>query len=95
MYYAVYIITNKRNGTLYIGSTNDLSRRIWEHKHKQWGNFSRKYNLHQLVYFESGLTWEGARTRERQMKKWKRVWKIKLIEKLNPTWTDLYWELES
>jgi len=87
--HGVYIITNKKNGTLYIGSTNSLSRRIWEHKNKQWGKFSKKYNLTQLVYYESGLSWEGARIREKQMKKWKRAWKIRLIESQNPTWDGL------
>lgn len=93
--YYVYIITNRRNGTLYIGSTNDLGRRIWEHKNKQLGAFSKKYNLTKLVYYETSESWDGHKTREKQMKKWKRAWKLKLIEELNPNWEDLYWGLES
>ena len=85
----VYIITNKPNGVLYIGFTNDLSRRILEHKRKQTKGFSSKYNLSKLVYWEEFETSYEAFMRERQMKKWKRIWKIELIEKDNPEWKDL------
>lgn len=88
MFY-VYIVTNKPNGTLYIGFTDDLTRRMREHKSKACKGFAAKYNLTSLVYFEEHLTSNDAFVRERQMKKWKREWKIKLIEELNSTWEDL------
>jgi len=80
----VYILTSKRNGTLYIGVTSNLPQRIWQHKNNQLDGFSKKYNVKQLVYFEQHDTAESAITREKQIKKWKRVWKLKLIEKNNP-----------
>ncbi|MCO6500192.1 MAG: GIY-YIG nuclease family protein [Vicingus serpentipes] len=84
-----YILASKRNGTLYIGLTNELERRIFEHKNNVGSSFTSKYKIHQLVYFEEHATYEQAFTRERQMKKWKRDWKIELIEKENPLWKDL------
>ncbi len=87
---AVYIITNKRNGTLYIGATNDLVRRIFEHKNELIEGFSKQYHLHQLVYYEQHSTMESAFSREKQMKEWKRAWKIRMIEEKNPYWNDLY-----
>ena len=87
--YYVYILTNKPNGVLYIGFTNDLERRILEHKRKQVYGFSSKYNLNKLVYREEFENSYDAFKRERQMKKWKRKWKIELIEKQNPQWNDL------
>lgn len=86
----VYIVTNKRNGTLYTGHTEDLSLRIWEHKEKAYKGFSAKYGCDRLVWFESHETRESAFRRERQIKKWDRGWKLELIESGNPHWRDLY-----
>jgi len=91
--YYVYIMASKRNGTLYIGVTNDLVRRVYEHKNKLVKGFTAKYNVNQLVYFESTTEIESAILREKQLKKWKRKWKLELIEKMNPGWKDLYEEL--
>ena len=91
--YYVYIMASKRNGTLYIGVTNDLVRRVYEHKNKLVKGFTAKYNVNQLVYFESTPEIESAILREKQLKKWKRKWKLELIEKMNPGWKDLYEEL--
>jgi putative endonuclease len=91
--YYVYIICNKRNGTLYIGVTNDLFRRITEHKHGEIDGFSKKYNVHQLVYFEETSDIIAALTREKQIKKWKRAWKLRLIEQSNPEWKDLFQDI--
>jgi len=91
MKWCVYIITNKKEGVLYIGLTKDLKRRIYQHKNKVHSTaFSARYNLDRLVYFESFDVEKDARLREKQMKKWNRDWKIKLIEKTNPDWMDLY-----
>lgn len=87
--YYVYIITNKRNGTLYIGITNNIIRRIYEHKNKSSKGFSSKYSLFQLVYYEVFTSVNDAILREKQIKKWNRDWKIELIEKNNPKWIDL------
>lgn len=87
----VYILASKKNGTLYIGVTSNLIQRIWQHKNKQVAGFTEKYNVHLLVYYEQHETMESAIGREKQMKKWKRDWKISLIEKDNPQWRDL-WE---
>lgn len=86
----VYILASKRNGTLYIGVTSDLSRRIWEHREKALSGFTKKYNVTTLVHYEWFDEIETALTREAQMKAWKRAWKIDLIEKENPTWRDLF-----
>ncbi|NVK17112.1 MAG: GIY-YIG nuclease family protein [Methylocystaceae bacterium] len=85
----VYILTNKPNGTLYIGVTSDLNRRLYQHRCGQIAGFSRRYNLKQLVYVEVFDQLEEARLRELRLKKWKRAWKIELIEHQNPTWQDL------
>jgi putative endonuclease len=85
----VYIITNRRNGTLYTGLTNDIQRRILEHKKGVNEGFSKRYSLGMLVYFEEHKYINNARDRERQIKAWKREWKIKMIEKENPEWEDL------
>ena len=91
--YFVYILSNKRNGTLYIGVTNNLIRRIYEHKNNLIEGFTKNYNIHQLVYYEEYNNIDTAISREKQMKKWNRSWKMQIIEKNNSTWRDLYEEL--
>ena len=92
--YYIYILANKRNGTLYIGVTNNLFRRSFQHKLKENKNsFTAKYNINILVYYEIYQYVQDAIIREKQMKKWNRKWKIKLIEKNNPTWNDLFNEM--
>ncbi|MHB1686411.1 MAG: GIY-YIG nuclease family protein [Ignavibacteriaceae bacterium] len=88
--YYVYILASKKNGTLYIGVTNDLIRRIYEHKQGVIEGFTKKYKVHNLVYFEVTNDVNAAIKREKAMKKWNRKWKIELIEKMNPEWKDLY-----
>ncbi len=90
---AVYILTNERNGTLYIGMTTNLVRRIYEHRTNVVEGFSKKYQTNMLVYFELYDGIEDAALREKQMKKWNRAWKLRLIEELNPDWNDLFDEL--
>ena len=85
----VYIVTNRRNGTLYLGCTNDIKRRIFEHKNKILKGFTEKYNTNKLVYYQSFISKDEAFTKERQMKTWKRKWKVELIEQNNPNWIDL------
>jgi len=87
---AVYILANKRNGTLYIGVTSSLAKRVWQHKQNSVEGFSQKHQTHMLVYFEAHEEMSAAITREKQLKKWNREWKLKLIEKKNPEWLDLY-----
>ena len=87
--YYLYIITNKTYGTLYIGVTNDLERRIFEHKNKLLEGFTKRYGLDKLVYFESFQYVNDDIKREKNIKKWKRQWKIDLIEESNPNWKDL------
>ncbi|GJQ62569.1 MAG: endonuclease [Melioribacteraceae bacterium] len=89
MQYFVYIITNKRNGTLYIGMTNNLVRRVWEHKEGLVEGFSKKYGTKLLVYYEESNNVSDAIAREKQLKKWKQEWKLRIIEKVNPDWGDL------
>ena len=91
----VYILASQRNGTLYIGVTNNLPRRVAEHKAKLVPGFNRKYGVDLLVYFEAFDSILEARAREHAMKRWRRAWKIKLIEKLNPDWLDLSGQLNS
>ncbi len=91
--YYVYILASKKNGTLYIGVTNDLIRRIYEHKNNIVEGFTKKYNIHELVYYEKTNDSYSAIQREKRMKKWNRQWKIELIEKSNPQWKDLYKEI--
>lgn len=88
--YWVYIICSKKHGTLYIGVTNDISRRAYEHKHNLIEGFSKKYSVINLVHAEPFHNINEALTREKQLKKWNRSWKIELIEKHNPEWSDLY-----
>lgn len=86
----VYMVTNKPRGTLYIGMTDDINKRAWEHReHVLKGSFSDRYNLEMLVWLEVHPSRESAFVRERQLKKWNRVWKIRLIEEANPEWRDL------
>ncbi len=85
----VYILTNKSNKVLYIGVTNDLERRMYEHKNKMVDGFTKKYNLNKLVYFEGTTDVRGALEREKQLKNWHRSWKINLINEFNPEWKDL------
>ncbi len=87
--YYVYILTNKHNKVLYIGVTNNLERRMFEHKNKMIEGFTKKYNLTQLVYFESTKDIRSALDREKQLKNWHRDWKINLISNFNPEWEDL------
>ncbi len=91
--YYVYILASKRNGTLYIGVTNDLIRRIYEHKNDMTEGFTKRYRIHRLVYYEEFNNVNDAITREKRMKKWKRSWKIELIKSVNSKWQDLYGEL--
>lgn len=91
--YYVYIIASKKNGTLYIGVTNDLRKRVYEHKNNLADGFTKKYGVHTLVYYEHTNDVTGAITREKQLKKWNREWKMKLIESCNPCWKDLYEEI--
>ena len=87
--YFVYILTNKSNKVLYIGVTNDLERRIYEHKNKMVDGFSKRYNLTKLVYFEETSDVKSAIEREKQLKNWHREWKKNLINRFNPDWKDL------
>ena len=88
--YYVYILASKRNGTLYIGVTNNLIKRVYEHKNNLADGFTKKYSVHSLVYYEETIDINSAIEREKRLKKWNRKWKIDLIEKLNPNWDDLY-----
>jgi len=87
--YCVYILANKKNGVLYTGFTDDIKRRMHEHKNKLFKGFTKKYNTDKLIYYETHLNIEEAQLREKRIKKWERKWKIKLIEKRNPEWDDL------
>jgi len=87
--YYVYILASKRNGTLYTGVSNNLRRRVYEHKNNLIRGFTEKYNVHMLVYFERYDDITNAIVREKQIKKWNRQWKIRMIEKDNPLWLDL------
>jgi len=87
--YYIYILTNKKHGTLYIGVTNNLNRRVYEHKNGIIEGFTKRYNLNKLVYFEQTNDINSAILREKRLKKWNRAWKIQLIESINPEWIDL------
>ncbi len=91
--YFVYILANKKNGTLYIGFTTNLIKRVWEHKNELADGFTKKYGINKLVYFESSDVKEGVLQREKRLKKWNRAWKIKLIKEVNPNWDDLYYQI--
>ncbi len=88
--YYVYILASKKNGTLYCGVTNDLIRRVYEHKNGLVDGFTKKYKIHSLVYYEICNSAEAAIEREKDIKRWYRKWKLELIEKENPLWEDLY-----
>ncbi|MDO8768102.1 MAG: GIY-YIG nuclease family protein [Burkholderiaceae bacterium] len=90
MTYFVYLMASQKNGTLYVGVTNDLVRRVFEHKNDSAPGFTRQYGVHTLVWFDSTSSIEAAIQREKQLKNWKRTWKVALIEKINPDWNDLY-----
>ncbi len=92
MYY-VYILASRRNGTLYIGVTNNLIKRVYEHKNDLVEGFTKKYGVHRLVYYEQSEDVKSAIEREKRLKAWKRRWKLRLIEEMNPEWNDLYDEL--
>ncbi|WP_210756806.1 GIY-YIG nuclease family protein [Caldichromatium japonicum] len=86
----VYILASRRNGTLYTGVTSNLIKRVWERKHDLVEGFTKRYQVHTLVWYEPHEDMRSAIAREKAIKEWKRRWKIELIEKLNPTWRDLY-----
>ena len=90
MSYYVYLLASQRNGTLYLGMTNDLVRRVWEHKNDVVEGFTKRYRVHTLVWFEVADEPYAAIAREKQIKKWDRRFKLELIEKENPHWLDLY-----
>jgi len=87
---AVYILVRKRNGTLFIGVTSNLVKRIWEHRENMVEGFTKRYNLHRLVWYELQESMESAIIREKRLKNWNRNWKLELIENSNPKWLDLY-----
>ena len=87
---AVYVLASKRNGTLYLGVTSDLVKRIWEHKSDLVEGFTKRYGIHQLVWYELHDSMQSAIEREKRLKEWKRGWKVRLIERTNPNWEDLY-----
>ena len=91
--YYVYILASKRNGTLYIGVTSDLVKRIWQHKEKLADGFTKKYGVDRLVYFEQFRDPENAIKREKRLKKYRRKWKLELIKRKNPEWKDLYYDI--
>jgi putative endonuclease len=90
MAYYVYLLASKKHGTLYLGVTNDLVRRVYEHRTKAVEGFTKRYAVDKLVWFEIHDNVEAAITREKELKKWRRDWKIRLIEEQNPEWVDLY-----
>ena len=92
MFY-VYMLSSKPQGTLYVGSTDDLVKRVWQHKNRTIQGFTADYHIDRLVWFEPHETRESVLSRERQIKDWKRAWKIELIERENPAWLDLYGSL--
>jgi putative endonuclease len=86
----VYILASDQNGTLYVGVTSDLTKRVWEHKNDLIPGFTRRYSVHDLVWYEMHDSMESAIAREKAIKEWKRHWKLELIERENPEWKDLY-----
>jgi len=88
-----YLLASRRNGTLYVGVTSDVVKRVWEHKEDLADGFTKRYGVHMLVWYELHDSMEGAIRREKAIKEWKRRWKLELIEKQNPEWRDLYYGL--
>ena len=95
MSFYVYILASRRNGTLYVGMTDDLVKRIWMHKEEVLPGFTKEYGVKLLVWYEVHESRESAFTRERQIKRWNRAWKLEMIEKTNPSWRDLFEEISS
>jgi putative endonuclease len=93
--FCVYLLASGRNATLYAGVTSDLRKRVWEHKNGLVEGFTKKYKVHILVWFERHDSAESAITREKQIKEWKRAWKLELLERTNPYWRDLYDEINA
>ncbi|MFC3653608.1 GIY-YIG nuclease family protein [Dyella humi] len=91
---AVYIMANRERGTLYVGVTGNLKFRVWQHREGLGGGFTKRYGVKQLVWFERHLDFPSAIAREKQLKKWTRAWKLELIETANPTWRDLWDNLQ-
>ncbi len=89
----VYILASKRNGTLYIGVTSNIVQRVWQHKNNMVKGFTKKYSVKALVYYEVHANADSAIAKEKQLKKWRREWKLRLIEEKNPNWNDLYNEI--
>ncbi len=89
----VYMLASKRNGTLYIGVTSDLIARVWQHKQDLADGFTKQYQVHLLVWYELHATMISAIAREKALKQWNRIWKLRLIEQINPEWQDLYHQL--
>ncbi len=89
----VYLMASRRNGTLYVGVTSDLIKRVWQHKSNLIEGFTKRYHIHELVWYEQHATMESAIAREKAIKEWKRRWKLQLIEAGNPEWRDLYSDL--
>ena len=89
----VYILASQNNGTLYVGVTSDLNKRVWEHKNNITEGFTKRYGVHTLVWYEIHESMESAILREKELKKWKRQWKLDLINETNPEWWDLYPDL--
>jgi putative endonuclease len=90
----VYILASQRNGTLYVGVTSDLARRVWQHRSNAVSGFVSDYRVYSLVFMEFHETMADAILREKRIKKWRRTWKLELIERQNPQWRDLYVELQ-
>jgi putative endonuclease len=86
----VYILASQKNGTLYVGVTSDLVKRVWQHKNDLAEGFTKEHRIHMLVWYEAHETMESAIAREKNIKAWKRLWKLDLIESLNPDWNDLF-----
>ena len=91
--FCVYMLASGKNGTLYVGVTSDISRRVWEHKCAAVPGFTQKHGVKHLVWYEAHPSAESAFRREKQIKKWQRAWKVRLIEAVNPEWTDIYGQM--
>ena len=91
--FCIYMLASERNGTLYVGVTSDLVKRAWQHREGAVAGFTKKHHVKRLVWYEQHPNAESAITREKQLKKWNRIWKIRLIEEANPYWNHLYGEI--